>query len=82
VAPTVAAPATRPAPRTAPTAAGAPVFPAAVNSTYANLKAGKARFQTCLDQYHANKDSGGNAGLTWIGKGQYYSLCNSKLKGE
>jgi len=37
---------------------------------------------TCLDQYRANKATGGNGGLTWIQKGGgYYSECNKRLKG-
>ena len=56
-------PAARPAPA-APAASGAAVFPAAVNPAYANEKAGKAREKTCLDQYNANKASGGNGGLS------------------
>ncbi len=33
---------------------------------------------TCLDQYNANKASGGNGGLKWIQKGGgYYSQCNA-----
>ncbi len=85
-----AAPATRPATATAPattaaTAAAAPTgnatFPTAVNSKYASLKPGKARMQTCLDQYHANKTSGGNGGLKWIQKGGgYFSTCTKRLK--
>ena len=75
----------RPSARTAPAApaaSGAAVFPAAVNPAYANEKAGKAREKTCLDQYNANKASGGNGGLKWIQKGGgYYSECNKKLKG-
>jgi hypothetical protein len=36
---------------------------------------------TCLDQYNANKTTGGNAGLKWIQSGGgYYSLCNARLK--
>jgi hypothetical protein len=38
--------------------------------------------QTYLDQYRANKASGGNAGLKWTEKGGgYYSECNKRLKG-
>ena len=34
-----------------------------------------------LDQYKANKATGGNGGLKWIEKGGgYYSQCNAKLK--
>jgi hypothetical protein len=36
--------------------------------------------QTCLDQYRADKASGGNGGLKWIEKGGgYYSECNKRL---
>jgi hypothetical protein len=38
---------------------------------------------TCLDQYRANKTSGGNGDLKWIEKGGgYYSQCNKRLKGQ
>jgi hypothetical protein len=44
--------------------------------------AGKQRFHTCVDQYNANKTTGGNGGLVWIKKGDsYYSECNKRLKG-
>jgi hypothetical protein len=81
---TAAAPsATKPAPRGAvPSAAGEPVFPTAVSPKYSSESAGKARMHTCLDQYHENKASNGNAGLNWIQKGGgYYSECNKRLKG-
>ena len=66
----------------APAAAGAAVFPSAVDSKYAKETAGKARLHTCVDQYNANKTSNGNGGLKWIQKGGgYYSECNKKLKG-
>jgi hypothetical protein len=77
----VAAPAKPMAPA-APAAAGAAIFPTAISPTYANEKPGKARMHTCVDQYKANKASGGNGGLKWIEKGGgYYSQCNAKLKG-
>ncbi len=83
-APTAATPAPaapKPAPA-APAAAGAAVFPTAVSPTHANEKPGKARMKTCLDQYNANKATGGNGGLKWIQKGGgYYSQCNARLKG-
>jgi hypothetical protein len=80
------APAAAPAARTvapaAPAATGAAIFPTAISPTYANEKPGKARMHTCVDQYNANKASGGNGGLKWIEKGGgYYSQCNAKLKG-
>ena len=38
---------------------------------------------TCLQQYYANKENNALGGLKWIQKGGgYYSLCNSRLKGE
>jgi hypothetical protein len=68
-----------------PSAAVNAVFPSAVDKKYAKQSAGKARFHTCLDQYHANKangGNGGNGGLKWIAKGGgYYSECNKALKG-
>lgn len=63
-------------------AAGKAVFPTAVSPKYASESPGKARMQTCLDQYNANKATGANAGLKWIEKGGgYFSQCNSRLKG-
>ena len=60
-----------------------PVFPSAVASKYAGQSAGKARMHTCLDQYNANKASGGNGDLKWIQKGGgYYSACNKRLGGN
>jgi len=75
--------------RTVVNSAGAPaarsgtaVFPTAVSPKYASESPGKARMQTCLDQYNANKANGDNGGLKWIAKGGgYYSQCNSRLKG-
>jgi hypothetical protein len=75
-----APPAAAPAP--APVATGSAMFPSAVNSKYSTLSAGKARMETCLDQYRANKASNGNGGMKWIQKGGgYYSACNKRLKG-
>lgn len=60
---------------------GTVVYPRSVSSKYASLSAGKARMQTCLDQYNANKASNGNGNLKWIQKGGgYYSQCNTRLK--
>jgi hypothetical protein len=85
---TASAPPAAPAPKPAPTPAAAPaavgnaVFPNAVDSKYSKDSAGKARMETCLDQYHANKAGNGNGGLKWIQKGGgYYSECNKRLKG-
>jgi hypothetical protein len=66
----------------APAATGNAEFPSAVSPKYSGESAGKARMQTCLDQYRANKTTGGNGGLKWIEKGGgYYSECNKRLKG-
>ncbi len=66
----------------APVPTGNIVFPDAVSPKYAKETAGKARRDTCLDQYNANKANNANGGLTWIEKGGgYYSLCNKHLKG-
>ncbi len=77
-----AAPAPAPAAAPAPVAIGNAVFPHAVDPKYSKDSPGKARRETCLDQYHANKAGNGNGGLKWIQKGGgYYSQCNAKLKG-
>ena len=68
----------------APAAPANAVFPKAIDPKYAKESAGKQRQKTCLDQYNANKASGGggNGGMNWIQKGGgYYSLCNNQLKG-
>jgi len=66
----------------APPTKGNAVFPTAVSPTYAKESAGKARMHTCLEQYKANKATGGNGGLDWIQRGGgYYSECNKRLKG-
>ena len=78
--PAAAKPAT--ATRPTPVAVGNAVFPSAVSPKYLNRSAGKARMETCLDQYRANKANNGNGGLKWIQKGGgYYSECNKRLKG-
>jgi hypothetical protein len=71
------------APAAAPAAPSGPaVFPSAIDPKYAKESAGTGRMHTCVDQYNANKASGGNGGLKWIEKGGgYYSECNKKLKG-
>lgn len=79
---TASAPPAASKPAAAPVAVGNAVFPSAVNSKYSTMSAGKARMETCLDQYKANKTSNGNGGLKWIQRGGgYYSECNKRLKG-
>jgi hypothetical protein len=56
------------------------MFPNSVSPKYANMSAGKARMQTCLDQYRINKANGTVGDLKWIEKGGgYYSECNRRL---
>ena len=70
------------APAAAPATSGPAVYPSAVDPKYAKESAGKGRMHTCVDQYNANKATGGNGGMKWIQKGGgYYSECNKKLKG-
>ena len=76
-----AAPTRRAAAPSAPITAGAAIFPTAVSAEFAKETPGKARFHTCLAQYHANKANNGNGGLVWLAKGGYYSQCNTRLKG-
>jgi hypothetical protein len=69
-------------PMSAPAMTGNAVFPSAVSPKYSKDKPGKARMETCLDQYKANKASNANGGMKWIQKGGgYYSECNKRLKG-
>jgi hypothetical protein len=82
-----AAPATAavpvPAPSARPGMVGNAVFPRAVSPRYSNMSAGKARMETCLDQYRVNKADNANGGLKWIQRGGgYYSECNRRLKGQ
>jgi len=66
-------------PTPAPT--GNAVFPTAVSPKYSKDTPGKARRETCLDQYNVNKANNANGGLKWIQKGGgYYSECNKRLK--
>jgi hypothetical protein len=87
-APTTTTPSTKIAkpaapPVSAPVATGNAVFPSAVSPKYSSESAGKARRETCLDQYRANKATNANGGLKWIEKGGgYYSECNKRLKGQ
>lgn len=78
----VAAPKEAAKPAAPVVASGPVVFPTAVSPKYSSEKPGKARMQTCLDQYNANKTANTTGGMKWIQKGGgYYSQCNAKLKG-
>ena len=85
-APTAAA-APAPAPSSAPWSSPGrvenAVFPRAVDPRYSDKSAGKARMETCLDQYRANKANNANGGLKWIQRGGgYYSECVKRLKSQ
>jgi len=72
-----------PPPRLSPGTVGNAVFPRAVDPRYLDRSAGKARMETCLDQYRANKANNANGGLKWIQRGGgYYSECVKRLKGQ
>ena len=82
-------PAAAPAPLPSPTRSAAPVaignavFPSAIDPKYSSESAGKARRETCLEQYNVNKANNANGGLKWIQRGGgYYSECNRRLKGQ
>ena len=82
-------PAAAPAPLPSPTRSAAPVaignavFPSGIDPKYSSQSAGKARMETCLDQYRVNKANNANGGLKWIERGGgYYSECNRRLKGQ
>lgn len=67
---------------TAPAAVGSAVFPSAISAAHKSERASKGRFNTCLDQYRANKATNSNGGLKWIQKGGgYFSQCTKRLKG-
>ena len=80
---TTTAPKPAPAPTPGQAAVGNAVLPNAVSPKYSGEFGGKARMETCLDQYRANKANNANGGLKWIQKGGgYYSECVKHLKGQ
>ena len=77
-----AAPTALAAPKQAAAPGGPAVFPTAIDPKYSKQRAGRARRQTCVDQYNANKATNANGGMKWIQKGGgYYSECDRRLKG-
>jgi hypothetical protein len=70
------------APAAAPAAAVSAVFPSSIDPKYSKETAGKARRETCLDQYRANKKTNANGGLKWLAHNGYWSQCDKKLKGS
>ena len=71
------------APAAGPAPTGNAIFPSAVDSKYSKETPAKARMNTCVDQYNANKAGNANGGLKWIQKGGgYFSECTKKLKGS
>jgi hypothetical protein len=72
-----------PTPATAEPSSGLdPVLPSAISPSFSKETPSKGRRLTCLEQYRANKKTGGNGSLKWIQKGGgYYSLCSKRLRG-
>src|SRR5262245_45792147 len=52
-----------PAPNDAASTSGDAVFPSAISPAFAKERPAQARLHSCLEQYRANKKTGGNAGL-------------------
>jgi hypothetical protein len=68
----------------APVATGNAVFPMAVDPKFANEKPHMQRMHTCAAQWQMNKANNTTGGMKWNqkGGGGFYSVCNSRLKGE
>ena len=78
-APTVAA-----APPEAPVVTGNAVFPIAVDPKFAGQTPHLQRLRTCAAQWDINKTNNTTGGMKWNqkGGGGYYSVCNTRLKGQ
>jgi len=72
------------APPAAPVVTGNAVFPSAVDPKFASEKPHMQRMHTCAAQWQANKTNNTTGGMHWNqkGGGGYYSVCNTRLKGE
>ena len=71
-------------PMAAPVVTGNAVFPLAVDPKFASEKPHMQRMHTCAAQWQANKANNTTGGMHWNqkGGGGFYSVCNSRLKGE
>jgi hypothetical protein len=80
-APTVAA---APAAPAAPVVTGNAVFPSAVDPKFAGQTPHLQRLRTCAAQWDVNKSNNATGGMKWNqkGGGGYYSVCNTRLKGQ
>ncbi len=72
------------APPAAPVLTGNAVFPMAVDPKFASEKPHMQRMHTCAAQWQMNKANNTTGGMKWNqkGGGGFYSVCNSRLKGE
>jgi hypothetical protein len=68
----------------APVETGNAVFPTAIDPKFASEKPHMQRMHTCSEQWKANKDNHTTGGMRWNqkGGGGFYSVCNTRLKGE
>jgi len=68
----------------APVETGNAVFPMAVDPKFASEKPHMQRMHTCSEQWKANKANNTTGGMRWNqkGGGGFYSVCNTRLKGE
>jgi hypothetical protein len=71
-------------PMAAPVVTGNAVFPMAVDPKFASEKPHMQRMHTCAAQWQANKANNTTGGMHWNqkGGGGFYSVCNTRLKGE
>ena len=76
-----AAPVTPPA---ASVATGNAIFPMMIDPKFASETPHMGRLHTCAQQWDANKTNNATGGMKWNqkGGGGYYSVCNSRLKGQ
>jgi hypothetical protein len=72
------------APPAAPVVTGNAVFPMAVDPKFASEKPHMQRMHTCAAQWQVNKTNNTTGGMHWNqkGGGGFYSVCNTRLKGE
>jgi hypothetical protein len=64
------------------TSASGVVFPTTISPEHSSKPPGQGRMHTCLDQFIANRGTGGNGGLRWVRRsGGYYFECDQRLRG-
>jgi len=72
------------APAAPPVATGNAIFPLAIDPKFASETPHMGRMHTCAEQWKTNKANNTTGGMKWNqkGGGGFYSVCNSRLKGE